>query len=301
MWRRRVLSLVSLFVLVSATSAAAQGRLESKFFDSDGVQIHYVDVGEGEPVVLIHGFTSNLQQNWKGSGLIDALRDDYRVIALDNRGHGRSGKPHDPAQYGIEMVNDSIRLLDHLDIDQAHFVGYSMGAFITSKLMTTYPQRVITATLGGAGWNRADGPNLELMDELATSLEEGNGITPLIRHLTPEGQPVPSEDELKSINALVMLVNDPKALAAVIRGFRGLIVPREDLEAHELPTLALIGDNDPLKEGVDAMKAIVPELNVVVIEDADHMTAPAKPEFRAAFLEFLSQHARVAVAAGAGS
>jgi pimeloyl-ACP methyl ester carboxylesterase len=87
---------------------------ESKFFDSNGVQIHYYDEGEGEPVVLVHGGFSNAAM-WDTLGAVDALEEaGWRVIALDMRGHGQSGKPHDPAKYGLEMSLDIGRLLDHL-------------------------------------------------------------------------------------------------------------------------------------------------------------------------------------------
>src|SRR5579863_3555872 len=141
--RRLTLLLALVLLAFSATLKA-----EDQFFLSDGVKIRYIVEGEGEPVLLIHGFAANLQVQW--GGVIKDLAKDYKVVALDNRGHGRSGKPHEPEKYGIQMVEDAIRLLDHLNIDKAHVVGYSMGGFITNKLLTTHPERLITATLGGA-------------------------------------------------------------------------------------------------------------------------------------------------------
>lgn len=208
-----VFSVVAAFTwfTLTAVSIHAADKLQSQFFDSDGTKIHYVVVGEGEPVVLIHGFSANLQQNWKMPGIIDALKDDFQVIAIDNRGHGRSDKPHDVEQYGMEMIEDPIRLLDHLGIEKAHFVGYSLGGFITGKILTTFPERVITATLGGAGWDDPAGERMEFMNELAASLEAGEGITPLIKMLNPPGNPEPSADQIKTMNTMVMLMNDPKA------------------------------------------------------------------------------------------
>ena len=88
------------------------------FFDSNGVKIHYTVQGKGEPVLLIHGFTASIPLQWGLPGITAALAKNYQVIAFDNRGHGRSGKPHDPKQYGKEMVEDAVRLLDHLHIGQ---------------------------------------------------------------------------------------------------------------------------------------------------------------------------------------
>ncbi len=292
---------MSWLLLVVAPLVAAD-KLESQFFDSDGTRIHYIVAGEGEPVVLIHGFTANLQQNWKMPGIIDALREDFQVIAIDNRGHGRSDKPHAADQYGMRMIEDPIRLLDHLGIEKAHFVGYSLGGFITEKLMTTYPQRVLTATLGGAGWNEPGSARMDFLDVLADSLEAGEGITPLIKLLNPEGNPEPTEQQIKTLNALVMLTNDPQALAAVIRGASQWVVSEEALRENEIPTLSLIGEKDPLKDGVDALQQVMASLEVVVIEGADHMNATGHPKFRESLLEFLHEHAmNKPVAVGAGN
>lgn len=281
----RRLSLVALACLLAVSPALAK---DGEFL-SDGVKIHYQDVGEGEPVLLIHGFTMNANTQW--APVIRELKDDYRVIAIDNRGHGRSGKPHEPEKYGLQMVLDQVRLLDHLGIDKAHVVGYSMGGFITSKLITTHPERVKSAVLGGAGWTReSDTERFAMMDELATSLETGKGIAPLLKHLTPEGVEM-DENQLKMANDMVLLMNDPKALAAVIRGMGpGLTVKEQELRDNKVPTLALIGEVDPLKDGVDAMEPVMSNLQVIVIDKADHMNAPMKPEFISGLKEFLAKH-----------
>ena len=112
---RRTFIGVTLLALCTAPGRA-QSALEDKFFDSKGVTIRYVDVGRGEPVVLVHGFSSSVEGNWGAPGVIAALEKDFRVVALDCRGHGKSDKPHDAAAYGNEMVEDVARLLDHLGI-----------------------------------------------------------------------------------------------------------------------------------------------------------------------------------------
>ena len=130
---------------------------QDQFFDSNGVRIRYVEQGSGPPVVLLHGFSGNLDASWVETGVLPKLATDYRVIALDSRGHGKSDKPHDPKSYGLQMGQDVVRLLDHLHIARAHIVGHSMGAGITAKLLTTNPDRFLTATLSGsAGRQRLD-------------------------------------------------------------------------------------------------------------------------------------------------
>ena len=101
--------------------------------------------------------TGSAARHWEGPGVIAALETaGYRAIAMDCRGHGQSGKPHDVNQYGLEMVRDVIRLLDHLHIDRAHVVGYSMGGIIANQLLVRYPDRLRTLTLLGAGWQGED-------------------------------------------------------------------------------------------------------------------------------------------------
>src|SRR5918995_610045 len=116
------------------------------FFDSNGVQIRYVEQGEGAPVVLIHGYTGTLDRHWINPGVFANLAKDHRVIAIDCRGHGKSGKPTDSNAYGAEMGQDIVRLLDHLKIPRAHIVGFSMGAIIAAHMLTTNPVRFSSVT-----------------------------------------------------------------------------------------------------------------------------------------------------------
>jgi pimeloyl-ACP methyl ester carboxylesterase len=255
--------------------------------------------GKGEPVLLIHGFTSSIQGQWGGAGIIKALAKDYRVIAYDNRGHGKSGKPHDPKQYGTEMVEDAVRLLDHLKIDKAHVVGYSMGGMITCKLLVAHPDRLLSATLGGAGGLRAGTVPLRF-EALAESLEQDKGFGPLIEALTPAGRPKPTPEQVEFVSRMLAAANDTKALAAVVRGFKDLAVSDDELKANKVPALALIGEIDPLKKGVDDLKDRLPNLKVVVIDGADHVTAFGRPEFLKELKGFLAKHpAREKVKEGA--
>jgi pimeloyl-ACP methyl ester carboxylesterase len=253
------------------------------------VKIRYTVTGKGEPVVLIHGFTANIETQWALPGVIKALAADYQVIAIDNRGHGKSDKPHDPKKYGTEMVEDAVRLLDHLKIKKAHVVGYSMGAIITKKLLFTHPDRLLSATLGGSGGLR-EGVEPTFFNQLADSLEQGRGMGPLIEALTPPGRPKPTAEQIEAINTMLTLMNDTKALAAVLRGFKELGVADEKLKSNRVPTLALIGADDPLKPGVDALNGKLTNLEVVVIKDTDHMTAFASPVFSKSLLAFLAKN-----------
>jgi len=297
MSRLFVTSLLAIITLFSSASVSAQEK--SQYFDSDGVKIHFVEKGEGEPVVLIHGFAASAQMNWGLPGVINALASDHHVIALDNRGHGKSGKPHDVEKYGANMPEDVIRLLDHLKIKKAHIVGYSMGGFITTKLITTYPERVASAVIGAAGWNEHPEPRFALLDAIGDSLEAGTGIAPLMIALTPEGQPKPTKAMLKASNQMIMTMNDPLALSAAIRGMRGMAVTRQQLEENRVPATALVGAIDPLREGVDEMAGVMSNLELVLIDGADHMTAIRNPKLVQAIRSHLRKHAMDPVTVGA--
>ena len=283
MSRRFPLALCLAFLVSSVAPAA-----EPKTFDSNGVKIHYLVEGKGEPVVLVHGFAVNHQLQWVRPGIVRDLARDYQVITLDNRGHGLSDKPHDPKKYGKEVVEDIVRLLDHLKVPKAHVVGYSMGAFITLKLVTTYPDRVISATLGGAG-RHVEGDE-RWLEELAESLENGKGFIPLLRRLHPPGQPGPIESDLKVRSMVIGTFNDCKALAALVRSYPDLLITEEKLRVNKVPTLALIGSLDPLKAGVDLLKGQLTNYAVEVIEGGDHMNAFLYPDFNRKLRAFLAKH-----------
>jgi pimeloyl-ACP methyl ester carboxylesterase len=131
-------------------------------FRNDQIEIAYLDEGEGDPIVLIHGFASTAAINWVHPGWVTTLtKARRRVIALDNRGHGASSKPYDPAAYHSATMAEDVRaLLDHLGIARADVMGYSMGARIASYLALSHPDRVRSLILGGLGSRLVDGAGL---------------------------------------------------------------------------------------------------------------------------------------------
>ena len=292
-WLGLVLVGCSATVEAPVEEAAPEQASESrdKFFNSDGIQIHYTDTGEGDPLVLIHGFAMNLKR-WESAGVIDALAErGYRVLAIDARGHGQSDRPQDPAAYGEEIPLDVVRLIDHLGFEQAYVVGYSMGAIITNKVRALAPERVRAAVLGGAGWQKEGGTALPGITslELAEKLEETGDFKWMLREFIKDRQPPATEEEIEERNHRMMEGNDPIALAAVLRGWDGFAVSEENLRANEVPTLAVVGANDPLKVKVDDLEGVMSNLEVVVIPDEDH-GALSHPDFVVHVDEFLSKH-----------
>jgi pimeloyl-ACP methyl ester carboxylesterase len=257
---------VLLFLFLS-TSARVLGQ--DAFFDSSGIRIRYRDVGVGDPVVLIHG-QGNRIETWMTSGMLPDLAKDHRVIALDLRGHGESGKPHEPTAYGPNLGQDVVRLMDHLKIARAHVVAYSAGCSVTVQLLTISPQRFLTATLiAGYGrrlpsWTPAE---IETDEAEARDLERN-----------------PQEN------------NDAAALAAMIRAWRDMVVTAAKVEAIKVPLLAIVGSADPNLAGVQEFKRQKPALEVVVVEGATHGSPGdtrgilRQAQTRDAWRQFLAAH-----------
>jgi pimeloyl-ACP methyl ester carboxylesterase len=281
--------LLAAFALVIASTAAM--ALEDKYFDSAGVNIRYVEQGAGEPVILYTGFSGNIE-GWINLGIFAELAKTYRVIAFDPRGHGKSGKPHDPAQYGAEMGQDVIRLMDYLKVPKAHIMGYSMGASIIAQQVTKSPERFLTLILGAGGgrigWSDEDQKEIELR---SAELDQGL-LTSLILRLWPTDQPKPSADEVKAISTKTLEGNDPKALAAVARSFPEQVVSLAEMAAIKVPTLGIVGTLDR-HELLERLKAALPQMKLVLIEGASHTGATGaarRPEFIKAVKEFLAEH-----------
>lgn len=267
-------------------------RVVGQFFDSNGVKIHYTVEGQGEPVILVHGFAANADANWRVPGITEALAKEYQVICLDNRGHGLSDKPHEQSKYGVEFCNDIVRLMDHLKIQKAHVIGYSMGSFITLKLGTLYPDRLLSFAPCGAGWERKDDPN-DRREEIAKALENDNDFTPLFKAISPPGK-LPGSRGLLSINYILNKTNDTKALAAVMRSLTDIIVTEDALRASTVPSISIVGTEDPLRTGVDRMKDVMANHDTVYIDGTDHITTIRDPKFLQTLRAFLKKHSAAA-------
>jgi pimeloyl-ACP methyl ester carboxylesterase len=223
-------------------------------FDSNGVRLHYEVHGpeRGAPLVVVHGFASDYRLNWVGTRWQEALTNaGFRVFGLDCRGHGHSDKPHDRAAYSIDiMAGDVARLLDHVNVPAADYLGYSMGARIGLQVVLEFPTRVRRAVLGGIG--------------TAGAIESADAIAEAFLGAEPTSDPV-AQTFYRFASARP--TNDLKALAACITGLR----PVDEL-AVDAPELV----------------ELMPSSHLVTVPGRDHMgTVPAK-EFKQAAIEFLS-------------
>ncbi|MFH1998884.1 MAG: alpha/beta hydrolase [Planctomycetota bacterium] len=286
----KTLNCVSLFLLLSFMVFAGPGHaVEDRYFNSNGVKLRYTDQGKGEAVVLIPGLLGTVETNWEMPGIISRLSKEYRVIGMDLRAHGKSGKPKDALAYGMEMVKDVVRLLDHLKIKKAHVASYSYGGTIALKLLATYPERLHSVILGETSW--AEEGNDEVNDfyeSLARSLDEGKGFGPLMKSLTPEGEKPPPEEELKKMTEEISRDFDLKALSALLRGSRELTVAEPALKSNKVPCLLIYGTkSSPSSEAALSLGKAMQNLEIHKIEGADHFSALFCPEFLQAVEKFL--------------
>jgi pimeloyl-ACP methyl ester carboxylesterase len=245
-------------------------------FRHGALEIAFLDEGQGEPIVLIHGFASNKEVNWVQPGWVAALTGaKRRAIALDNRGHGRSAKLYDPADYHTRrMGEDVLALLDHLKLQRADLMGYSMGARIAACLALDHPARVRSAILGGLGMNLIDGTGEP--DRIAAALEAPDPA----RVTDPEARMFRTfADQTRS---------DRRALAACIRGSRQRLT-RAEAAAIRVPVLIVAGTKDAIAGSPEALAALIPGARAVSIPRRDHMRTVGDKLFKAAVLDFLGE------------
>lgn len=244
-------------------------------FLRDGLELAYFDAGDpaGMPVLLIHGFASNAKVNWVFPGWLKTLGDaGLRVVAIDNRGHGASAKPHDPAAYRVAlMAGDAAALLDHLGIAEAHAFGYSMGARIVAFLALGHPHRVRSVVFGGLGIGMVTG--VGDWDPIAAAL------------LAPSIDSVPDERGRMFRAFADQTKSDRKALAACITASRALLTP-EDMARIDVPALIGVGTRDDIAGSPQALAALMPDARALDIPNRDHMLAVGDKVFKQAVLEF---------------
>ena len=247
-----------------------------KQFNSDGVDIAFLDEGEGDPVLLIHGFASNARVNWVDTHWVRTLLDDgRRVIAIDNRGHGASEKLYEPEAYGAPvMADDAARLLEHLGIPEADVIGYSMGARIAAFLAIRYPDRVRSVVFGGLAANMIRGVG---------------GAEPIAQALEADSIDSVQDPMPRSFRAFAEATGiDLRALAACMRSSRQKIT-EEELGRIGVPVLVVVGGSDDIAGSPEPLVAAIPGARALVIPGRDHMKTVGDKTFKKGVLEFLAE------------
>jgi pimeloyl-ACP methyl ester carboxylesterase len=246
------------------------------YFTHEGVEIAFLDEGEGEPIVLVHGFASNKEVNWVLPGWVTTLsRARRRVIALDNRGHGASSKLYDPAVYHMDIMAGDVRaLLDHLGLSRADVMGYSMGARIAAVLALADPQRARSVVLGGVGIRAVESGGVP--ETIADALE-----APALADVTD-----PTAHQFRSFAEQTR--SDLRALAACLRGSRQTL-SRAEVGRISAPVLVAVGSKDPIAGSPEELAALIPGAQALPIPGRDHMLAVGDKTFKAGVLEFLNE------------
>ncbi|MFZ2158942.1 MAG: alpha/beta fold hydrolase [Bradyrhizobium sp.] len=245
-------------------------------FHNGEVEIAYLDEGEGDPIVLVHGFASTKNVNWVYPTWVSELKKNgRRVIAFDNRGHGDSGKLYDAAAYDVAtMAGDVIALMDHLDIERADVMGYSLGSRMTAVLARQQPQRLRSAVFGGIGIGLIEGGGPG--ENVAAALEAAS----LDDVTDPVGRTFRAfADQTRS---------DRLALAACLRGSRRLMT-RDEAAGIAVPVLIAVGTTDEIAGSADALGKVIPGAEVLHIPNRDHMRAVGDKVYKAGVLDFLSR------------
>jgi len=247
-----------------------------QFFQSDGVEIAYLDEGAGDPILLIHGFASNTNVNWVDTGWVRFLTSNgFRVISIDNRGHGQSQKLYDVEDYGAPlMAEDARRLLDHLGIGRADVMGYSMGARIAAFLALAHPDRVRSCIFGGLGINMVRGVA---------------GTGPIAHALEADSIDQVTNPTARTFRAFAeQTKSDLKALAACIRASRSPLTA-EDVGRISCPVLIAVGSDDVVGGSAEALADLIPGAEALVIQGRDHMKAVGDRRYKEGVLAFLKR------------
>lgn len=264
--------LLALALACLALPALAQEPVSKFVTVSDGMRIHYLEAGQGPgaPVILLHGSTGDAESNYVTTGILQALAANRRVLALDFRGQGRSDRPVAPRRYASDRFpKDVLEIMDQLGIQRAHVSGYSMGAEMLMPLLAVAPERIVTATFGGAGLIEAD-PRL---DAAALAKDRRGRDT----------DPPPAARRLWKRENL-------EALRAMAEGRRRSPPTTPDLDVRRVrfPVLQIIGEYDTPNRFSSLMARTLPDYRLVVLPGRDHGTALADPAYRTTLTDFIN-------------
>ncbi|WPB73001.1 alpha/beta hydrolase [Archangium violaceum] len=270
------MAITSVVLTSCEPNPAPAGPVDRWFTTSDGVKLHYLELaGNGTPVVLLHGYMGTASGNWVAPGFAQALASRHRVILLDQRGHGESDKPHEPAAYGERMVTDVIELLDSLSISKAHIGGYSMGGAMTQVLMKRIPERFITASFGGAGVEETDEAlkaEAKALDPTGTDPEEAELLALFAKEM--ENMPEP----------------DPIAIQAVADAWGTWWPQAIDLPLIDFPVLAVNGEFDNPYSKTMRMTRELNQFENVIVPSRSHLTTIVDPIYLQRLTAFIDTH-----------
>lgn len=257
------------------------------YFDNDGIKIYYEIEGSGPDVVLIHGFAANLEFNWKRSNWVETLKDENRVILMDCRGHGKSDKPLDPSLYGNKMIDDVVKLMDHLTIIKANIFGYSMGARIAFKMLLDFPERVQSAIIGGFGLPSPIPDEIPIPSRSGHPINgsDSKNIDMVIELMGPDVKKFAEATgaDLKAMAALMINdLNSPHEMLPME------ILTKKNLRKIKVPVMSVAGSDDFFIPDKAIIAELIPNACHFQIQGRDHLTVVADPKFHMVVKSFLN-------------
>src|SRR4051812_24073614 len=229
----------------------------------DGVELAYERQGDGPAIVLVHGFGSSRVQNWKSTGWYGGLTAaGFSLVAMDCRGHGDSGKPHDEAAYGHDrMAQDVIDVMETCGLRDALLLGYSMGGFIGLRLLASHPERVRKLAIAGVGET--------YLEDRITSPQARAGLADAL--LTQDKDSI-IDPRAKMFRAFAdQPGKDRLALAACMRAMSPRLPP-EPLSQLQRPVLVIPGSEDETAGRAEPLAATFAKGRAVTIAGRDHMS-----------------------------
>jgi pimeloyl-ACP methyl ester carboxylesterase len=259
------------------------------FFENEGVKIHYEIEGNGPDLIMIHGFAANIEINWRLTNWIKTLKDSNRLILIDCRGHGKSDKATDAAQYGKKMMNDIVKLMDHLSIEKANFFGYSMGGSITFGLLLHEPNRVKSVVLGGFIPSQISREQLEQSNK------------PMINAFSAESVEKVKDPLARQFRKFAESTGaNLKTLIAVMEGFAldvdeiftSFSEMKLKFKKIKVPVLSVVGSDDALTTNKTLVAELIPGACHFQIQGKDHISILPDPKFHMvvkAFLKFVNK------------
>jgi pimeloyl-ACP methyl ester carboxylesterase len=285
--------------LLAASMLPAKEKVEQPkdgwFTTSDNIKIHYLTLGDkGSWVVLIHGFTGNAKGNWFDNGIAQALAKNHRVVAIDNRNHGKSDKP---TLNGPGRAEDTIELMDHLKIAKAHIGGYSMGGAFTGALLASHPERFITAHFGGAGIMETDPEWVKKLppDHQGTNPMEAELSHQLrIHHAMDNGM---TREEAEKLAAQPPARRAAPAARGTAPAAAAPARPPLDLAKLNIPIIIINGEYDRPRAKSTRAAREANDVTIVVLPGKQHLSAivagSMPKEYLTSLVGFINTHDQI--------
>lgn len=269
------------FSQAAPTGAATLANAPDQFVSVGPVRLRYRVIGEGAPVLLLHGFSDRIEM-W--SGTADSLARNFKVIVPDLRGFGESSTPAGVAQYGRHMMTDLISLLDSAAVEHAHVVGYSMGGLLAAQLALDFPQRVSSLTFAAGVFYADSNAARAEIEPHAAAIERGEGMVSFMRFILPTWP----DTLITSISEQLLATNERAVLVDVLRSIPSLTLDWSRQRDSRIPAIALAGTADPVFPHAQRVSGRWTDVELMPVANRDHVDIVYAPEL----IDAVKRHAR---------